>query len=127
MSVFELIGNNWWFLVFLIVPLAIWVYRHNRSYRKLLSAELGKFGFEYLSEESLAAFDAGPFRKGTKRSGPQSYLRVRLFGMRDYWQTYRKVYFLDQGKEMCASWVRIRYEQFSIKEIHWNPALKSFS
>lgn len=123
----EWLGNYWFLLLPMLLPLIIWGYRHERSYRKLLTLELEKYGFEYVSEESLDAFDTGPFPKVEKLSRKKGQARVKFLGIRGNWITYRLVYFYDGNKEECSSWVRIRYDMFSITDVKWNPLLSSFS
>ncbi len=114
----------WWLVALIFMPITIWLYRHERSYRTLLMAELEKFGFTYISEESPGAFDTGPFPKFEKPKLIRS--RVRLLGIRGDWATYRLVHFLNDAHEEQTAWVKIRYEMFHISSIEWNPILYSF-
>ncbi|HRQ42209.1 MAG TPA: hypothetical protein PLD25_30180 [Chloroflexota bacterium] len=116
--------TNWWIGVLMLLPIAVWLYRHERSYRTLLTAELENYGFTYLSEESPNAFDTGPFPKFTRPKLIRS--RVHFLGIRGDWTTYRLVHFLDDNNEEQTAWVKIHYEMFKIDGIEWNPFLYSF-
>ncbi len=118
------LGTYWWLLALILAPIMLWVYRHERSYRTLLMAELEKFGFTYISEESPGAFDTGPFPKFEKPKLIRS--RVRLLGVRGDWATYRLVHFHDDAHVEQTAWVKIRYEMFHISSIEWHPHLRSF-
>ncbi len=116
------IQEYWWLILFAVAPVLIgWTVRHTRSYRPLLTEELQKHGFEYLSEKSAPVFDTGPFKE------PKGFYlikrRSKVMGIRGEWTTYRIVSYRDRSNYECESWVRLRYEAFRLVEIKWSPSL----
>lgn len=109
-------------VVFILVSTAVWAYRHLRSYRKLVTAELAKYGHTLVSVETPPAHDTGPFSKGkglhlVRRS------TTTLGIISGEWNTYRIVRYTDPSGAERSAWVRLRYEAFRLKEITWNPKI----
>ncbi len=110
-----------WIAGFILAGTAVWAYRHLRSYRKLATAELAKYGHPLVSIETPPAHDTGPF---PKLEGP--YLQRRsatILGISGEWNTYRIVRYTDPSGAERSAWVRLRYEAFRLKEITWNPKI----
>lgn len=111
-----------WIIGFLLVSTAVWAYRHLRSYRKLFTTELAKYGHTLVSIETPPAYDTGPFPKGkglhlVRRS-------TTIFGIiPGEWNTYRIVRYTDPSGAERSAWVRLRYEAFRLKDITWNPKI----
>ena len=112
----------WWILGGgFLVSTAVWAYRHLWSYKKLLTAELEKYGLTFLSSKAPPAFDTGPF---PKREGWRLLRRrATILGISGQWDTYRIVRYLDPDGTEKFSWVRLRYEAFALRDVTWNPKI----
>lgn len=114
----------WGLVGTVLVGTAVWAFRHLRSYNKLLTAELAKYGHTFVSAETPPAFDTGPF---PKREGWRRLRRkATILGISGQWDTYRIVRYVNKEGEEKTSWVRLRFEAFGLKDIIWNPQIAAW-
>jgi hypothetical protein len=96
----QLLENPWFLWLIggsLLLGTAVWAYRHLRPHRKLLTAELTKYGHTFVSVETPPTFDIGPF---PKVEGLRWLRRsATISGISGQWNTYRTVWYLDPGGE----------------------------
>ncbi|MEZ4593139.1 MAG: hypothetical protein R3D55_18650 [Chloroflexota bacterium] len=111
----------WGLVGAVLVGTAVWAFRHLRSFKKLLTAELAKYGHTFISAKTPPAFDTGPF---PKREGLRLMRRkATILGISGQWDTYRIVHYVTRDGEERTSWVRLRYEAFLLREIIWKPKI----